>query len=108
MSGKEGKSHSKPFLFLEAFISCTSDHSHQWICVYSTSNLIYNAKDELHVEGAANDKNQNVLLHILKVYILCVFVFSTVIACQQSLYGRLTLSLQINCSVGSRILNVLH
>lgn len=59
-----------------SFSKPLSDHSHQWICVYSASNLIYNAVDRLHVEGAANDKKKNVLLHILKVFNLCVCLFS--------------------------------
>jgi len=35
-----------------------SDPSYQWICVYSTSSLIYNEVDELYVEGTANNKNK--------------------------------------------------
>lgn len=59
--------------------------------VYSTSNLIYNAVDELYVEGTANDKNKKFYNTYSKCFVY-VFVFSAVIACQQSLYGRLSRS----------------
>lgn len=83
-----------------SFSKPLSDHSHQWICVYSTSNLIYNAVDRLHVEGAANDKNKMFYYTYSKKYLIyvCVyFLYMPAVVVRPSL----TLSHQINCSVGS-------
>lgn len=90
---KKRKGTESHFSF-EKPLSVASDHSRQWICVYSTSNLIYIAVDELHVEGVANDKNKSSITHSPSV--LFVFVVSAVIV-----RPSLTLSLQINCSVGN-------